>query len=436
MNPQSAPFVPTADPPAMSVDQLRSLVQQMGNPRNYPNLPLPCAPPPDPRPAPLPALLASSNPPPRLPLSRSPPPKPPRPSPSHQPVPAPEPATNLPPALPVTFAGERTRALAFINLLEHSVQYHYDAFFANPSLAVSWASAHLSGPAAAWFQKLRATSPEALSSWKAFRSAFADAYIPPSGRLLLLEQLLELRQTTTVQEYNRSFSRLMGQLDMTEDSGIVKDIYLRGLKRDIYVKLEAELEERGRPVSVGELAKLAYALDRAHGHLPSIDMRNPSSSSSQPVAAPTPSFPNTSSSNPYPTPTLSPSSLNTSASDPKPRTHSQVPPKPIIQPILQDLPPPPADIGQPRQQYRLQIRDYRRKHNLCAYCGMGDHYLEECPDRADRTSEQGGKKSKDWRRANGGKGDGEFRGNDKGWAEDNEGKVDAPSSVEQSQGRI
>lgn len=67
---------------------------------------------------------------------------------------------------------------------------------------------------------------------------------------------------------------------------------------------------------------------------------------------------------------------------------------------------------------------------------MGDHYLEECPDRADRTSEQGGKKSKDWRRANGGKGDGEFRGNDKGWAEDNEGKVDAPSSVEQSQGRI
>lgn len=400
MNPHSAPFVPTPDPPAMSVNQLRFFVQQMGNgnPRNCPNV-RPFSPrPPDPRPAPLPAssslmsLYCS-----RLPLSRSPPqPKPLRPSPSGQPVLAPEPAISLPPALPVIFTGERTRSLAFINLLEHSVQYHYDAFFTDPSLAVTWASAHLSGPAATWFQKLRTTSPEALSSWRAFRYAFADAYIPPSGRLLLLEQLLELRQTTTVQEYNRSFSRLMGQLDMTEDSGIVKDLYLRGLKHGIYVDVESELKKRGRPVSVAELAKLAYALDRAHGHSSSIDMKKPSSSSSQPVAAPIPSFPTTNSSfNPYPTPTLSPSSLNTPTPDPKPRTHPQLPPKPIIQPILPGIPPPPADIGQPRQQYRLQIRDYRRRHNLCAYCGMGDHHLEECPDRVDRTSEQGGNKRKD-----------------------------------------
>lgn len=67
---------------------------------------------------------------------------------------------------------------------------------------------------------------------------------------------------------------------------------------------------------------------------------------------------------------------------------------------------------------------------------MGDYYLEECLDRVDRILEQGGKKGKDWRRVNGGKGDGEFWGNDKGWVEDNEGKVDVFFFVEQSQGCI
>ncbi|ODN76838.1 hypothetical protein L202_05432 [Cryptococcus amylolentus CBS 6039] len=45
------------------------------------------------------------------------------------------------------------------------------------------------------------------------------------------------------------------------------------------------------------------------------------------------------------------------------------------------VPPPPENVGQPREELRRQVREYRQRYHLCKYCGIAGHELDDCPDR-------------------------------------------------------
>jgi len=74
-----------------------------------------------------------------------------------------------------------------------------------------------------------ANNPNVFANWAAFAAALRIAFQPPNHQQYLRQQLKQLRQTGTVQEYGMAFRNLLGQIDdMAEADKIA--YFVKGMK--------------------------------------------------------------------------------------------------------------------------------------------------------------------------------------------------------------
>lgn len=106
-------------------------------------------------------------------------------------------------------------------------------------------SVKLRGDAMTWYAKFLATADEKStdSDLSDMLTSFRAYFLPANFQQMLLNQLAELSQTTSVNAYNRSFDRLVNQLDNPNPAHLLAT-YIQGLKRDMRIHVVAK-EPRG-----------------------------------------------------------------------------------------------------------------------------------------------------------------------------------------------
>ena len=206
--------------------------------------------------------------------------------------------------------------------------------------------------------------------WPAFSTAFLGAWAPADEYRRVATSFFALRHTTSVAEYNSNFFALVQQAGYV-DSLVILDLYLRGLKPDVYKALESErrvVQRMGSSFAdTRAISVAAEAIDISH--------RASSPPSAAATAAPH-SHPGHKTLHAHAlasdSSALSPSLLSLSLADATPAPTLRVrPPGPI--------PLPPHGAGpRPRGPLTKEERAYRLKGALCAYCESPDHDEEGC----------------------------------------------------------
>jgi hypothetical protein len=128
-------------------------------------------------------------------------------------------------------------------------------------LRVAHAISLLRGDALQWYQNQTATyedgSTGIIRDWTEFAGKLQEAYRPPHHEYHLHKQLLSLRQTGSIQEYNAKFRELYNQSkDMAKTGAVL--YYIAGLKERTRVAVETQV-----PDDIEQAIRLAAAYDEA-----------------------------------------------------------------------------------------------------------------------------------------------------------------------------
>ena len=105
---------------------------------------------------------------------------------------------------------------------------------------VTYATYHLRGPAAQWWESHKLKLPdETASTWQEFQSAFRAWHLPQGLMHQKKEEFLKLRQgETTVVEYHRKFLELSRYaVDEVDTDARKQEKFRRGLNPDIKLAL-------------------------------------------------------------------------------------------------------------------------------------------------------------------------------------------------------
>jgi hypothetical protein len=128
----------------------------------------------------------------------------------------------------------------------------YFAMFQIPiTFKVSTASIHMSGSAAHWFQTFKHSARAYL--WEVFATAVVKEFELDTHRAKTM-QLLQLRQSGSVEDYRRSFEQLVYHISLFDNSIIETMLivqFLLGLKEEIRMQVKLML-----PNSVAKAATL------------------------------------------------------------------------------------------------------------------------------------------------------------------------------------
>jgi hypothetical protein len=187
---------------------------------------------------------------------------------------------------------------------------------------ILYAISYLEGGALSWAHPLfsRTDPPPYMSDFELFVEKLEQTFGDPE--LLVSEQLRQLKQTRSVSKYSVDFRRLANRVDWNTAS-LVSQFY-SGLKYPI----KLELAKVKRPEELEELIAMAISLDNLQ---------------QQQMAA-----------------------LNQ---------------MPYGQPPKKDYRPRALLATSSGQRLTEQQREFRRKNNLCLYCGGEGHIIRNCPTR-------------------------------------------------------
>jgi Retrotransposon gag protein len=211
--------------------------------------------------------------------------------------------------------------------------------YANESIKVKYAVTYLRGPVLKWVRPLlQANDPPAwVNDFSLFAEELTKIFGDPHIVSSAARSLRKLRQTGTVSFYIAEFRQHSSLLTWNEDALISQ--FVEGLSDSI----KDELAKTEPPTGLKDLFEMTVRLDN---RLRDRDMdRREASKSTDPPARKEPRV--------YaPSATSSRPKLNSAD-----RASSR---------------PPPARLSEKQ-------KEYRRKHNLCMYCGGQGHVAPECP---------------------------------------------------------
>ena len=285
---------------------------------------------------------------------------------------------------PPMFNGNRESLVPFLSKcqLKFDVQ---SSTFNNERIKVMYAASRLEGPAFAWFSPLNdklkdvaQMDPPELESFESFSSNLTLLYGDPNLYQNAERKLRRLRQNTTVSAYIQEFEKLRQYVTWNESAlratfydglwGPVKDLMIANgapteltALKDLALRIDARME--GRKVEKQSYAPKSAAISSGTQNQPK---GSSSSSSGRPATAwnPTPSAPRPTTSAASPAPGQPTSSSTPRANFPSHTADGTVP----------------MELGTrgPRGPLTDAQKIYRRKHNLCLYCGIPDHTVATC----------------------------------------------------------
>ncbi|KAJ1276202.1 hypothetical protein BS78_05G196300 [Paspalum vaginatum] len=204
---------------------------------------------------------------------------------------------------------------------------YFSIFGIRESMWVTAASLHMEGKAAQWFLVYKVQNK--VNTWAKFVQAVMEKFGVYEHQHAL-NDLLDLKQTHTVEEYVDAFETLQYQVSL--HNGNMGELYfvaqfIKGLKHELQFGVQAQVPETMERAIM--LAKIQQQL---------LDKNNQSSTKTQAHTKPSAGLP--------------------------PKLES----KPVFNPAL---------------SRERQLRDYRRAHGLCYFCGenFDATHLDKCPKR-------------------------------------------------------
>lgn len=118
-------------------------------------------------------------------------------------------------------------------------------------------SGKLQGNASTWFDKYLSQHEEGEENLTDMIADFKDYYLPPDFERLLMTELVNLKQITSVSVYNRQFDRIVNHLSEISQKQLL-NLYIEGLKREIRIVVVST-----SPLTWLEAQRTADKLDRA-----------------------------------------------------------------------------------------------------------------------------------------------------------------------------
>jgi retrotransposon gag protein len=200
--------------------------------------------------------------------------------------------------------------------------------FPDERAKIAYAISYLEGAALEWSYPLfRATEPPPYMTNSALFFEQLEKFFGDS-EMVIAEQLLQLKQTTTVAKYSQEFRRLANRVDWNDHA--LRTHFYSGLKYPV----KLEIARAKIPDKLDDLITSALSVDH-------VQRENLA------LAGPVPR----------------PSDLQPSRRDPR-----------------RDAP---SATG-PRRHLTEQERELRIKNGLCLYCGGEGHIIRTCPQRLPR----------------------------------------------------
>jgi Ty3 transposon capsid-like protein len=261
-------------------------------------------------------------------------------------------------ASPEPFDGKSTAQLRNFFSQLHLVFATQPLEFHDDKNKIMYAASFLRGTAFAWIQPyLEMVDPPVwMRDFSRFAAELNTAFGDPDISSANRRRIRELKQTGSVAAYTAEFRRLASQL--TWDDPTLADQYFEGLKESVQDALIAAVY----PNQLEPLIQMASRIDNlqrqrhaaraqpSESFVPVQRKKQPPHNAAQPQAAPSAWSPTH-------------SSAPTTVNDPGPRPQER-------------------NVSRPRfQRLTDEQKEYRRKYNLCMYCGIAGHIAQMCPVR-------------------------------------------------------
>ncbi|XP_044535488.1 retrotransposon-derived protein PEG10 [Gracilinanus agilis] len=202
--------------------------------------------------------------------------------------------------------------------------------FPSEHVRVCFLTSLLKGRAARWATPYLLESSPLLNNYEAFIDEFKQAFEDPQRKEAANRKIRRLRQGLgSVLDYASAFRLCAQDLDWNEPAFI--DQFLEGLSDPIQDELARVEVARSLPALINQCLRIEGRLNARRGPSP--------------------------------------------ASSPRPRAAAASPPAE-------------AEAGQlvARPQLTPEERERRRRLNLCMYCGLAGHYVDNCPSKKPKSS--------------------------------------------------
>lgn len=268
-------------------------------------------------------------------------------------------------ALP--FSGSEN-PISFLNDVERHYRMNASFFTSlDDPRRVDEARTAMVGQAAAWFDGLALSRPDAVSSWSTFLVEFRRVYLSAQGLDNVFDHLRSLQMTGPVAEFIAEFNARLARCPPLPEISSISD-FRRALPPSLANEVDrSRITRFGGQVEWPSLAEIqSSAAGLADSHRLSSNTRPAplARSAAAVLATPTPS----------------------------PARSLFAPPSSSPSPLLPATPPLTAAVGVPEDVLRRRaIADDRESRGLCRYCGAVGHKVVDCPLVAEKEAKRKGK---------------------------------------------